>query len=167
MKKNVLLYILLIFLVIVNGFFLFNYGTASKKTNQGEPNRPFNFITKELKFDDVQQQKMEILSKAHHQKMRATSNAIKKLKDALFNSLSQPDVKENYIDSITTLIGNNEKEKDLEIFHHFKDIQNICNDKQKKKFKRIISDALHRAGGRGQRSLHERGDNNGAPPPKH
>jgi hypothetical protein len=41
------------------------------------------------------------------------------------------------------LIGNNEKEKDLEVFNHFRNIQSICNEKQKKYFDEIMRDALH------------------------
>ncbi|GAA3654236.1 Spy/CpxP family protein refolding chaperone [Flavivirga jejuensis] len=173
MKKNVLLYILLVFLIVVNGFFLFNYiGNSDKIDNKERPKGPANFIVKQLNFDDEQMQQFEEINKKHHQQMRRISDNNKKLKDALFNRISDISLKENTVDSITTLIGEKEKEKGEVIFYHFKSIQALCNDKQKKKFKRIINDALHKGDkpeGRpeGRREGRPEGRHGEPPPPRH
>jgi hypothetical protein len=75
--------------------------------------------------------------------MRTISDDLKELKEGLFDNISNMSISETKIDSIATLIGNNEKEKDLEVFNHFRNIQSICNEKQKKYFDEIMRDALH------------------------
>ena len=68
----------------------------------------------------------------------------KKLKDQLFSKISEKNVILLEIERITSLIGENRKNKDLEVFNHFRAIQKICNDLQKQKFKKIVMDALHK-----------------------
>ncbi|MDO5977740.1 hypothetical protein [Flavivirga spongiicola] len=169
MKKNLLLYILLVFLIVVNGFFLFNYlGSSDKIENRNRSNGPADFIVKELNFDGDQMLEFERVNREHHHKMRRISRNIKQLKDALFNRISDVSLNENSIDSITTLIGEKEKEKDMEVFYHFKDIQELCNDKQKEKLKKIINDALHKRGKKEQRPPLRNGNGeHRPPPPKH
>lgn len=169
MKKNLLLYVLLVFLIVVNGFFLFNYlGTSDKTENRNRPKGPANFIVKELNFNDEQMLQFERVNRKHHHEMRRISDDIKQLKDALFNKISEVSINENAIDSITTLIGEKVKEKDIEAFYHFKSIQELCNDEQKEKFKRIINDALHKQGRKDNRPPLRNGDGeHRRPPPRH
>ncbi|OEK07594.1 hypothetical protein A8C32_17510 [Flavivirga aquatica] len=170
MQKNTLLYILLIFLIVVNGFFLYNYMGSTSSEKGKRPPRPMDFIVKELQFDGSQLKEFRELNADHHQKMRHISHGIKRLKDALFNRLSDAVIDREVIDSITTLIGEKEIEKEKMTFYHFKSIQEICNEDQKEEFKKIINDALHKAGReqRGQRPPHpERPKGHRPPQPKH
>ena len=176
-KNNLLLYILLIFLIIVNAFFLYNYLGNGEKEDAPEPKRPGNFLAKELGFDELQKEQFRALGKEHHQNMRGLSEGIRALKDDLFKGLSDASLKNVNIDSIAALIGEKEKAKDLEVFRHFRSVQELCNDKQKEKFSNIINDALRkgdgnqrppsREGAGRQRPPHlgER-DGNRPPPPK-
>ncbi|GAA3598317.1 hypothetical protein Q4Q39_19750 [Flavivirga amylovorans] len=169
MKKNVLLYVLLVFLIVVNVFFLFNYlGNSDDTENRDRPKGPISFIVKELDFNDEQMLQLEKLNRKHHHRMMRIDDDIKQLKDALFNKLSDVSLNENSIDSITDLIAERVKEKDIEAFYHFKDIQDLCNDQQKEKFKSIINDALHK-GGRNEQRPHLRNGGRGhrPPPPRH
>jgi len=45
------------------------------------------------------------------------------------------------VDSIVSLIGKKEAELNKEVFFHFRNIQEICNHKQKETFKKILDDA--------------------------
>lgn len=165
MKKNVLLYILLAFLIVVNGFFLYNYMGIGNKEKQNGPQKPGDFIVKELGFNKSQLEQFRTLNKTHHQKMRHLSDDVRKLKEGLFDELSETTINNKLIDSITSLIGEKEKEKEAEIFYHFYSIQKICNAKQKEKFNNIIIDALHKGRGEEQRPPHERGGEHRPPPP--
>lgn len=146
MKKNLPLYILLAFLIIVNGFFLYNYLGKGEKEEANKPERLGIFLAKELGFDDIQQEQFRVLWKPHHQRMQSLSEDIKGLKDELFKSLSDESLKNVNIDSIAILIGEKEAAKDLEILDHFKQVQELCNKEQKEKFSKIIEDAMRRAG---------------------
>lgn len=165
MKKNLLLYILLIFLIVVNGFFLYNYlGNGSSEKPKGPPGVG-SFIVKELGFNDTQLEAFKTLSQRHHHRMRNLSDDVKVLKDAMFNGLFEVTENKPVIDSITLLIGDKEKEKEREVFHHFKKVQQLCDENQKVKFQKIIKDAL-RKGGREQRPPRQGGDGY-RPPPRH
>ncbi|MDD7884853.1 Spy/CpxP family protein refolding chaperone [Flavivirga sp. 57AJ16] len=170
MKKNLLLYVLLVFLVVVNGVFLFNYLGGSNETesrNRPRGKGPANFIVKELDFNNDQMFQFESINREHHHKMRRIGGEIKQLKDALFNQIFNKSLSENTIDSITNLIGEKVKERDIETFYHFKSIEALCHDKQKEKFKKIINDALHKAGEKEQRPPLGSGGKDHRPPPRY
>ena len=177
MKKNIPLYILLFFLIVMNGFFLYNYLGIGEKDEQKGPIRPENFLVKELGFDDSQQEKLRVLGEVHHNRMRGLSDELRVLKDELFLGLSDTSLKHMNKDSIAGLIGEKETAKDLEVLRHFEQVQELCNNKQKEKFSEIIKDALRRAGRdqgppRGERPEANRPSHNGfeenrPPPPEH
>lgn len=146
MNKNILLYILLVFLIVVNGFFLFNYlGNSTDKPNKIERKGPTDFIVKALKFDDNQIQQVEKLNAAHQQNMRKYSQGSKKLKDKLFSLVTLDDVSDAEIDSIISLLGAKEQEREKLMFYNLRNIKSICNEKQKANFEKIIKDVLSKA----------------------
>jgi len=115
---------------------------------------PLGFIAKQLHFDDAQLEKMKTINKAHHQKMKRISDDLRGLKDDLFKELSNTDLQDETVDSLTTLIGEKQKERETEVFYHFKSIRDICTEKQSEKFEAIIKDALRKGvnnGPEGQR----------------
>ncbi|WP_299556183.1 hypothetical protein [Seonamhaeicola sp.] len=166
MKKNLLLYVLLVFLIAVNGFFLFNHlgGQSKGKEIRRGPKGPGNFIAKELHFSDDQMAKFDELSRVHHKNMRATLEATKKLKDEVFKLVTNENVPDEAIDSLMNLIAEQEKAREKLTFYHLRDIQGICDEKQKRRFKKILSDALHKAA-KGPRPDRKRPDH--PPPPMH
>jgi len=165
MKKNLVLYILLVFLIAVNSFFLFNY--IGKNGNNGQKGKgPGSFIVKELGFNEAQLEQFREKSQGHHETMMNMSDDIRDLKDELFDNLSKDSVNKSTIDSITSLVGEKQKAKEVEAFYHFKMIRQICSDQQKEKFKNIIKDALHRGGLRGQMPPPPEGAGKHRPPPQ-
>ncbi len=165
MKKNLILYILLGFLLIANGFFLMNHISKPDGKRSKGPKGPGNFIVKELQFNDDQLEKFNELNDEHHRKMRRLSQNVRKLKDELFNNISVSSVNDTEIDSLTSLIGNTEKLKDLEVFNHFRRIQALCDEKQKEKFNLIIKNALHTKGPRNEGPPGRRDRREGRRPP--
>ena len=142
MTKNTILYVLLTFLIIVNGFFLYDY--LGKPDRNGPRNNPEQFIVKELNFNTNQMQEFKGLGKNHRERMRRLDQEQKQLKNQLFSKISEKNINPLEIERISSLIGENNKNKDLEVFNHFRAIQEICNAPQKQKFKKIVMDALHK-----------------------
>ncbi|MFD2541506.1 Spy/CpxP family protein refolding chaperone [Lacinutrix gracilariae] len=166
MKNNKVLYILLLFLIIVNGFFLFNY--MAKSNNDPGRKDPMSFLKKELNFNEAQLEKLKVINATHHQNMMRTSDEIKNLKDALLTNISNESVNKNTIDSIASLIGDKETKLEKEVFYHFNNIHNLCNAKQKQKFNKIIKDAMHKgveSGGRPRGAESPEGNRPPPPPP--
>lgn len=143
MKKNTILYVLIIILVIANGFFLYNYlGHDSKKRDRQKDRT--SFIIKKLGFEGEQVDRYKNFKELHREKMRLMSDDIRLLKDDLFSKLADAEISESYIDSITSLIAEKEKAKDKEVFAYFKKVRDMCRDDQKDKFDKLLKDALNR-----------------------
>lgn len=164
MKKNRVLYILLAFLIVANGFFLVHYlGNPERRLPNKGAETPDDFIVQELKFNAAQKKQFKVLSSAHHNTMQSISEELRSLKDDLFSKIPSELMSEHYVDSITSLIGEKEKRIDITTFNHFRAIHNMCNEKQKTTFNRIIKDAVQR--GRTQsKPPQERPKNRNAPP---
>ena len=135
MKKNVLLLVLLVFLIVMNGVLLF---LVVKKPNR-KPGPPRDFIVERLDFNEEQLVEFAEIDETHHQKMRAIDDESRRLKGILFTTREENRVN---IDSIGDLIGTLAKERELEVHHYFKRIEQLCDDKQKLKLKRIVRGAL-------------------------
>ncbi len=168
MKKNLLLYILLGFLVLVNSFFLFKHFSTADKYGPRGPG-PGNFIAKQLEFDESQTQKFEDLEMEHRENIKMLLADIRELKDSLFDRLSDDTVDDSEIDAIASQIADKEKTKELETFRFFKAVGELCNDNQKELLKSIIKDALGRQGppGRNGPPRGRPGDEGRPPPPRH
>lgn len=153
MKNKLPLYILLVFLIIVNGFFLYTYISTGAKTNSKQPMQPKLFLVQELGFDASQKKQFDVFYKKHHEHMRVIVDEIKELKDDMFKGFSDEDFEESRITTLTKLIGEKEAAKNLEVFRYFKQVKALCNAVQKEKFNSILKDALRR------------GDREQGPPP--
>ena len=167
MKKNLPLYIMLVFLIVVNGFFMYRCmgDTPNKKPRKQQ--KTSDFIIEELGFSYEQLEQFKVSNQDHNTVMRQLSEDIRDLKDELFNKLSNKSVDEKLIDSLTSLLGKKEKEKRTNVFYHFKEIQNICDSKQKEKFEKIIKEALHDGGkNNSPPSILEENKTDKKPPPK-
>ncbi|WP_353779491.1 Spy/CpxP family protein refolding chaperone [Winogradskyella sp. 3972H.M.0a.05] len=157
--KNRILYILLGFLIIANGFFLYQFFDKPKKRGQ----KPELFMVKELGFSEKQMQDFRVMSDLHFDQMQHIAHQIRRHKDELFSKIGNDSIDERDIDSLTKIIGDLEKEKDAKLFHHLRKVRALCNDEQKAKFETIMKDALRR-GARGPRGPGPKGDR---PPPRH
>ncbi len=121
---------------------------------------PKEFITERLGFDENQTAKFLEFDEAHHRKMRAIDDKTRILKEELFTNLEGERLKKNELDSIGNLIGALAKDRELEVLDYFKKIEQLCDEKQKLRFKRIVRGAL-RKGPHGQGPPHK-----GPPPPR-
>lgn len=162
MKKNIILYLLLAFLIIVNGIFLFLF--LNKPARIGH--KPEDFIAKQLKFDEKQLEQFAQLNDNHKEDRRKYADNTKQLKDMLFSKISDENVTSATIDSITNLIGKKEQAKEMMVFNHFRELRAICNEKQKERLDKIIEDGLDK-GREGMKPLGVERDGQGPPPPRH
>ncbi|MEM7486536.1 MAG: hypothetical protein AAF348_15115 [Bacteroidota bacterium] len=144
MKKNSTIIVLLTFLVVMNGILLFL--VLKKPDRRKRP--PRTFISHQLGFDEIQQQKFEKIDAEHQSKMRDIDDRSKDLKEYLFSGLGDANFTDKKIDSVTTLIGELSKEKDKETFYYFEELKKVCNEEQQEKLETILSSAL-RHGRRG------------------
>ncbi|RAJ16879.1 Spy/CpxP family protein refolding chaperone [Olleya aquimaris] len=138
MKKNTILYLLIFVLIVVNGFFLYNY--LVRPQHQG-PKESGNFIAKELHLNKAQMQEFNTLEDKHHNVMKGINDDIKNDKDALFEKITASQINKATVDSLITSITNKKGLKEKEMFSRLRGIYLLCNDKQKERFSDIIKKA--------------------------
>ena len=111
------------------------------------PPHPGELMVKELDFTDEQTVKFENITKQHIAKVEKNRKHVRAEKRALFKAV--PDkLSPHQVDSITSIIGNLEKELDVITYNHFSDIYALCNEEQKTKFSLLI-DGIMRKGAPG------------------
>ncbi|MEO0572065.1 MAG: hypothetical protein AAF039_10210 [Bacteroidota bacterium] len=157
MKKNTLIWVLMVFLMVMNGLLLY----LVLQKSDGQPRPPRAFIADELDFDNQQMTQFFDLEENHRRKMGDIDRRNGQLRETLFSYLEKSNPKESIIDSLGNYIGTLSKERELEIFRHFNAIEKICNEGQKRKLKRMVKGALRPGPPGGPPPHHSPG-----PPPK-
>jgi Spy/CpxP family protein refolding chaperone len=117
--------------------------------HDGGEQGPADYIIKQLKLDDKQQQQFTELRKQHHDRMRKTHEKDKELHDLYFSLLKIDNPDKNKVDSIAILIGEQRKIMATVTFDHFQQLRAICNTDQKKLFDETINDILEMMAGHG------------------
>lgn len=146
MKKQTILIVLLIVLFLSNVFFIFHHvGRFGHKDYKSR----FSMV-EELNFNQEQQEAYNTMKNAHFEKMKSYSKRISELKQKMYCNVGEEEISETFLDSVADLIAAEEKNKDLEMYKHIRDVREICNDKQKAQLSKIINDAIERRGKRGK-----------------
>jgi len=145
-SKNKIFYLLMVVLVIMNLMtigFLWMYKYNEHKPIQQPPLTPPAgkiIIEQELRFSKEQADKFDKLRNEHHNSARKTVDEIAMLKENLFELIKENGGDDTKATVIADEIGNKQKELDLITYNHFKDIRNLCDEKQKEKFDLILQD---------------------------
>lgn len=150
--KSKFLPVLLVVLMLLNGALIFMLINKSPQKNNPAPSK--NFLSEQLQFSKNQKIEFNVLDENHRRNMMDFEHEIIKEKDVLFNFLNNETID---IDSISSIVGDLEAKKELEIFSFFKSVRKICTKDQQEKFDDIIKRAL-RKGNQGP-------PNNGDMPP--
>ena len=111
------------------------------------PGGPKEFLKHELNFTDKQNQDYEKLIEQHQSDIRAIREKMMKDRDNFWNGLSA--TKGDSVNISASIIGEDQKQLELVTFNHFKKVRDLCTDDQKKKFDKVINDALRMMAGPG------------------
>jgi protein CpxP len=134
---------------------------------QQPPGGPvFEFLTKELQLDSLQQQAYKVLRDEHQSGQRPLQDSIRKAKDALFELLKMQNPPDVLVQAQSAKAAAAEQQLDLFTFKHFQKLRAICTAAQQKKFDEIIQDILRRmAPAKRQQGPPPPGIRGGMPPP--
>jgi len=152
MKKNIIVYILLGFLMVMNAVLLFIVVKEPEKRMRP----PREFIYDRLNFREEQVDQFLEIDAAHRNKMKSIDGETRRLKETLFSNLERENEK---VDSIASRIGSLSKERELELHSYFKQIEDICDQKQRKQLEHMLRGAV-----RPKPPGH--GPHDGPPPPR-
>ena len=150
MKKNKLLYILLIVLLISNAFFLFKHFGDKHDRRGNDRKGPRNYVIKELNFTEAQEKQYHDLRSAFFSNMKIQDSNIRLLKDEFYSYLSREELSTKNIDSLASLISEKEKQKDLELFNYLGKVRSMCDGEQKERLAEIIRERINKRRDRGR-----------------
>ena len=135
--KSKLLPVLLVILMLLNGVLIFMLIKKPHENKRHPQER--DFLIMELKFTNNQKDKFLSFDTLHRENMMRFDQQIRRQKDVIFNSFSESLTN---IDSLSLLIGELTRKKEVEVFRFFKSVRKICTKDQQAKFDKIISKAL-------------------------
>jgi len=134
MRKEKLLWILIIVLILVNGATIF-FMLSGRRPAPGD--KFDRTITEVLQLNQVQIRQFNIMKREHHQEMIRVDREMQSTYEKYFYLLSDTgNILEK--DSLETVLGNNQKEKIQITYQHFNELKSICTSEQKEKFKELI-----------------------------
>jgi periplasmic protein CpxP/Spy len=130
---------------------------------------PRDYAIRNLKFNDEQAKKYDVLIKAHQEAMHRLRHEAMEYRQQLFTNLGNAQSGLN-TDSLAQLIANNQKQIEVTTYDHFAQVRLICTDAQKTEFDKIIGDVIKKMNGPGGPPPHDGqgpppDDRNGPPPP--
>jgi len=150
LKNNRWLSIATIVLLIANIVTLLFLWSNKKREDQLRPPPPgavFEFLTKELQLDSMQQEAYKKLRDAHQASQRQMQDSTRKAKDAFFSLLRQPVVNDSMLQEYSRKATAFDQQMDIITFKHFQQVRALCRPDQQKKFDAIIQDVLRRMPG--------------------
>jgi periplasmic protein CpxP/Spy len=130
---------LIIFCLLLFSNFILLYFVIQKPKGGFNPDGPKNIIIEKLKFNEQQVSEYQKLIDQHRKDIRDNDLKILELKNELYTFLNnESNVDE--IDSLTTQIGNIQKQIELIHFYHFQDIKALCKPEQLSNFKDLSNE---------------------------
>ena len=149
MKSVKILIAIVVLLVLVNcallAFFWMQRGKGPGA--DGPPERAHEFLTKELKLTKKQEEAYEKMRTKHFEFTRALNKANHGFRDSLFNYIQTPALDTPTVTRLEKQIAFNQAELEKATLLHFRELRNILNAEQQKKFDDVIKDALRMMGG--------------------
>ena len=145
-SRNRILYLLLAGLVIINlvtlGFLWMYKFKEHRQMLQPPPPPPAGkiLLEQELRFSKEQAEKFDKLKIEHSTSARKLVDEIGMLKENLFETIKNYSGDDSKALKIAEEIGNKQEELDLITYNHFKDIRNLCDEKQRERFDLILKD---------------------------
>jgi len=149
-KNNFWLFMITGILITANIVTLALLWTHKAKNNdEHQAHRPqggpqlFEYISRELKFDQKQKDAYALLRDEHHNGAEKLQDSIKAAKDELFTMLQRPNTTEDAVAAQSNKAAALTSELDVFTFHHFQKVRALCNADQQKRFDEIIQEAIH------------------------
>ncbi len=146
MKKYKIIVGLVVLLLLANSILLglLWFGKKNKPMPPANPPGSIENIFKEkLSLTEDQLKQFTPLKEAHHELNSKLNDSLRPLKDALFALLGKDPANSPQVDSLTTLIGKIEKQKDINTFDHFTKVRQLLTPVQQTAFDKVINDVLH------------------------
>ncbi|MES3018617.1 MAG: Spy/CpxP family protein refolding chaperone [Bacteroidota bacterium] len=139
MRKERLLWILIMILIAVNAATLFFIVTGPPAEGGKKFDRT---IIRELSLTEEQVAQFEIMKRAHHQEITQLDGEMRSTYEKYFYLLAEP-TDSLAKDSLENILSTKQKEKIQITYQHFNDLRKICTPEQREKFKDLVPILMH------------------------
>jgi len=136
--------ILLISNLALVAFFMINKSEEKRGTRGDRKEMISHFLQKEIGFTSQQIQQYDSLSILHHTKVKAMFDQVRTNKENQFMQLTTENFADSSIINAANLSAARQKEIDIVMFNHFKDIRNLCTPEQLPKFDSMFYNVLNK-----------------------
>ncbi|MEP6675777.1 MAG: hypothetical protein ABJA78_11500 [Ferruginibacter sp.] len=106
-----------------------------------------NLLKEKLSLTDDEIKQFRVLRDEHFNLNKKLNDSLHLQKDILFSMLGKIESNNVKVDSMTGIIGNLEKQKDVNTFNHFSKVRLILTATQQEKFDKVINDVLRMIAG--------------------
>lgn len=120
--------------------FFFNHRCAEAPRGPGFTER----LKKEVGFTPAQMQVFEPKKKLFWNSMHEKFEDIKKTKENFYFQMYDSSIPDSVIESKATVIGNKQKEIDLQVIRHFTEVRKLCTADQLPKFDSLLPQIIQR-----------------------
>jgi protein CpxP len=145
LSRNKILVSIIAILLITNLVMLITFFRVCKP-NPAETKKPG--FTEKLKndvgFTPEQIAVFEPKKKVFWKRMRERFDEIKKTKETFYHQMYDPAIPDSTLESYADVIGKQQKELDLQVIRHFRDIRKMCTPEQLPKFDSLLPPIIER-----------------------
>jgi hypothetical protein len=137
--------ILLLANIVMLVFFISSMKTPEKENPamKGPPPSPESFLQTKLGFTEQQIQQFNLIKKEHQEKVNPLFDDMRKTKDQFFLQVKEP-VSDSYLDSLAGIIGQKQKNLDLQVFHTIQEIRAVCTPQQQFTFDTLLPKVVYK-----------------------
>jgi hypothetical protein len=101
-------------------------------------------LKNEVGFTPEQMAVFEPKKKAFWNRMRQRFEEIKKTKEDFYYQMYDPKIPDSVLETKAEVIGEQQKELDLHVIRHFKDVRTLCTPEQLPKFDSLLPSIIKR-----------------------
>lgn len=136
--------ILLLANLVLVSFFILNKPVAKRPIRGDRKAMITSFLQKEIAFNQQQLQQYDSLNEQHRTKIKAMFDAARSDKENEFKQLATDNFSDSSIINTVTIFASKQKEIEIVMFKHFKDIRTLCTPQQQPKFDSLFYKMLSR-----------------------
>jgi protein CpxP len=146
--KNKILLIIIGILLLANlaliSFFIINKAAAKKGMRRDRNAMITEFLQKDIGFNQQQLHQYDSLNGQHRIKIKAMFDEIRNDKEQQFKQLTIDNFSDSSINNTAALSAGKQKEIEIVVYKHFKDIRNLCTPQQQPKFDSLFYKVLNK-----------------------
>lgn len=152
LSRNKVLLTIIAVLLITNLVMLVMFFRMNKPHHEAKTPGFTERLKKDVGFTEDQMAVFEPKKKAFWTNMRQRFDGIKQTKVDFYNYMYDPSVSDSVMEAHAKVIGDQQKELDLFVIRHFKDVRKMCTEEQLPKYDSLLPTIIERMTARPRRN---------------